>query len=137
MTTDMLKRIAYGAILWLVPYVTAIPLMPLMQGDNTFFKTIMIVEGSLLGALLTALYFKDVEKDFLREGILLAVIWIAVNWLLDFVALLPFTGQSVPRYFIEIGLRYLAMVGPAVAVGWVLARKLEQNPGQAVRRAGA
>ena len=32
----------------------------------------------------------------------------AVNWLLDFVALLPFTKQTVPRYFMEIGLRYIA-----------------------------
>lgn len=133
----MLKRIAYGAILWLIPYVTAIPLMPLMESDNTFFKTIMIVEGSLLGALLIAHYFKDVEKDFLREGILLAAVWIAVNWLLDFAALLPFTSQSVPRYFIDIGLRYIGMAGPAVAVGWVLARKLERDPRRTAGRVGA
>lgn len=133
----MLKRIAYGAILWLIPYVTSIPLMPLIESDNKFFKTIMIVEGSLFGALLTAHYFKDVEKDFLREGILLAVVWIIVNWLLDFAALLPFTGQSIPRYFIEIGLGYLAMAAPAVAVGWVLSHKLERHSGQAIRQAGA
>lgn len=29
----MTKRLAYGAILWLIPYVTAIPLLPLMQSD--------------------------------------------------------------------------------------------------------
>ena len=124
----MLKRFAYGAILWLIPYVTAIPLSPLMQSDNVFFKTIMIVVGSFVGALLTALYFKDVKEDFLREGLLLAVAWLAVNWLLDFAALLPFTKQPIPRYFLEIGFRYVAMVWPTVAVGWVLSRKLEHCP---------
>jgi len=124
----MLKRIGYGAILWLIPYVTAIPLLPLMQSDNVFFKTIMIVVGTLVGALLTALYFKDVEKDFLREGLLLAAVWLAINWLLDFAALLPFTKQPLPRYFMEIGFRYIAMVWPVVAVGWLLSRKLEGRP---------
>jgi len=124
----MLKRIGYGAILWLIPYVTAIPLLPLMQSDNVFFKTIMIVVGTLVGALLTALYFKDVEKDFLREGLLLAAVWLVINWLLDFAALLPFTKQPLPRYFMEIGLRYIAMVWPVVAVAWLLSRKLERRP---------
>jgi len=50
-----------------------------------------------------------------------------VNWLLDFVALLPFTKQSVPRYFMEIGLRYIAMVAPTVSLGYVLGRKLESR----------
>jgi len=122
---QMLKRLGFGGILWLVPYVTAIPLMPLIQSDPTFFKTIMIVVGTLVGGLLAVLYFLDVEKDFLKEGILLAVVWIVVNWLLDFVALLPFTKQSVPRYFMEIGLRYIAMVAPTVSLGYVLGRKLE------------
>ncbi len=119
----MLKRIGYGLILWVVPYVTAIPLMGLMKSDVTAFKTIMIVEGALLGAVLTVLYFLHVQADFLREGMMLAVVWIAVNWLLDFVALLPFSGHTVPRYFIEIGLRYLAIVAPTVAVGYVLERR--------------
>ena len=123
----MLKRLGYGAILWLVPYVTAIPLLPLMQSDTLFFKAIMIVVGSLVGALLTALYFKDVEKDFLREGLLVAAVWLAINWLLDFAALLPFTKQSIPRYFMEIGFSYIAMVWPVVAVGWVLSRKIEHR----------
>lgn len=120
----MLKRLAYGAILWLVPYVTAIPLLPLMQSDNALFKTIMIVEGALIGAALTAHYFEGVERDYLREGLLLAAVWIALNWLLDLVALLPFTKQTLPRYFAEIGLRYLAIAAPAVAVGYVLHRRL-------------
>ena len=41
----MLKKIGYGLILWVIPYVTAIPLMGLMQTDLIFFKTIMIVGG--------------------------------------------------------------------------------------------
>ncbi len=120
----MLKRIGLGVILWAVPYVTAIPLLPLMQSDLVFFKTIMIVEGALLGGLLTAIHFTRVQTGYLREGILLAAIWITLGWLLDLVALLPFTQQSVPRYFMEIGLRYLAITAPTVVVGYVMQRRI-------------
>jgi uncharacterized membrane protein YpjA len=84
-----------------------------------------------VGTALTAHYFQGVEHDHLREGIMLAAVWIVLNWLLDIVALLPFTKQSLPRYFAEIGLRYLAIAAPAVAVGYVLhhkARLTRQGP---------
>lgn len=116
----MMKKISYGLILWVVPYVTAIPLLPLMKSDLIFFKTIMVVEGSLLGGLLAALYFREVRSEFVREGLVVAGTWIALSWLLDFVALLPFSGHTVSRYFIEIGLRYVAIVAPTVSVGYVL-----------------
>lgn len=50
-----------------------------------------------------------------------------MNWVLDFVALLPFSGHSIPRYFIEIGARYLAIVVPLVAIGYVLEHRSQQN----------
>jgi uncharacterized membrane protein YpjA len=123
----MIKKLGYGLILWVIPYVTAIPLLGLMQRDLILFKTIMIVEGAFVGAVLTVMYFLDVKSDFLREGIVLAVVWIVVNWLLDVVALLPFTELTLPRYFLEIGLRYLAIVAPTVAVGFVLERRASRS----------
>lgn len=125
----MLMRLACGASLWLIPYVTAIPLMPLIHSDNTFFKTIMIVDGALLGAAQTAHYFLAVERDVLRDGLLFAAVSIALNWLLDIVALLPFTKQTLPRYFMEIGLPYLAIAASAVAVGYVHDKRVSSKRG--------
>jgi uncharacterized membrane protein YpjA len=123
----MLKKIGYGLILWVIPYVTAIPLLPLMRSDLVFFKTIMVVESSIVGAVLAASYFQSVERNFLREGIVLAAVWIVMNWLLDFVGLLPFSDLSLGRYFIEIGLRYLAIAALAVAIGYVLQKKRSEG----------
>ncbi len=44
-----------------------------------------------------------------------------VNW--GLVALLPFTGHTIPRYFIEIGGLYVAMAAPLVAIGYVLEQR--------------
>ncbi len=124
----MMKRIGYGLILWVIPYVTAIPLLSLMKRDLIFFKTIMMLEGALMGVVLTVWYFLEVKGGFLREGLSLAAIWILVGWLMDFVALLPFAELTLSRYFLEIGLRYLAITAPTVAVGFVLERKAVQVP---------
>ena len=124
----MMKRIGYGLILWVIPYVTAIPLLSLMKRDLIFFKTIMMLEGALMGVVLTVWYFLEVKGGFLREGLSLAAVWILVGWLMDFVALLPFAELTLSRYFLEIGLRYLAITAPTVAVGFVLERKAVQVP---------
>ncbi len=123
----MMKKIGYGLVLWVVPYVTAIPLLPLMKSDLIFFKTIMVVEGALLGGVLAALYFREVQKDFLREGMIVATVWIILSWLLDFVALLPFSGHSIPRYFIEIGLRYFAILSPVGAIAYVIHARMGEK----------
>jgi len=124
----MLKRIAYGAVIWVVPFIAAIPLLSLNQNDPFVFKTLMVLVGALVGGLATAHYFLSVERDFLREAVLVTAVWLGINWLLDLVALLPFTGQSIDRYFLETGLRYLALAATILVLGFVLGRKLEASP---------
>ena len=121
----MLKKIGYGLIVWVVPFVAAIPLLGLMETDPIFFKTIMIVVGSIIGAVCTILYFNKVEKDFLKEGVILGLVWIAVNWLLDFGALLPLSKMPYGQYFAEIGLRYLVMLALTIPVGYILSKKVK------------
>ena len=121
----MLKKIGYGFIVWVVPYVSAIPLLGVMESDPIFFKTLMIVIGGLVGAICAALYFLKVEKDFLKEGIVLGLVWMIVNWLLDFGALLPLSKMPYGQYFAEIGLRYLVMPAMTVPIGYVLSKKIK------------
>jgi hypothetical protein len=133
----MTKKLGYGIVVWAIPYVTAIPLMGLMRGDETLLKTIMVVEGSIVGAAMTAHYFLDVRRNFLREGIWLGVTWLLVNWALDVVGILPFAGMALTQYFAEIGLRYLGIFAPTVAVGYVLGRRLEGTANREPLRAAA
>ncbi len=121
----MLKKIGYGFIIWVVPFISAIPLLGLMESDQIFFKTLMTVIGGLVGAVCVALYFKKVEKDYLREGIELGLVWLIINWLLDFAALLPLSKMPYLQYFKEIGLRYLVMPAMTVPLGYILSKKLK------------
>lgn len=121
----MLKKIGYGCVVWVVPFIAAIPLLGLMETDPIFFKTLMIIIGGIIGAICVALYFNNIEKDFLKEGISLGAIWLVVNWLLDFGALLPLSKMPVAQYFKEIGLRYLVMLAMTVPVGYILSKKIK------------
>jgi uncharacterized membrane protein YpjA len=121
----MLRKIGYGAVVWVVPYISAIPLLGLMQTDPIFFKTLMIVIGGITGAVCVSLYFPKVEKDFLKDGIVLGLVWLIVNWLLDFAALLPLSKMPYGQYFAEIGLRYLVMPAMTIPIGYVLSKKIK------------
>ena len=133
----MVKQIGYGIVVWTVPYVTAVALMDLMVNDRTAFTTVMIVEGALVGTVLACNYFRTVQKAFLREGIALATVWLCVNWALDFAALVPFADLTIWRYFVEIGFRYFAMFAPPVALGYVLATRLERSTAPRTERKAA
>jgi len=82
----------------------------------------MAMLGILVGCAFSAYYFLGVEGGYLREGIVTATTWIIVNWGLDVIALLPFTHQTLPQYFMEIGIEYLGMFGPLTAIGYLLER---------------
>lgn len=113
-----IRRLGYGMIVWAVPYATSLTMLPLIQRDTAFFGTIMIVEGSIVGTILTVAYFQHAAEPGVREGLLLGTTWLIENWLLDFVGVMPFTHTSIARYFVEIGLRYVPMIAFATAIGY-------------------
>ena len=120
------KIALYGFLAWLVPFVSAF-FFYTREGklsiDIFLFKTIMIVVGSLTGAILLVSYFKKVNENYLREGILVGVIWFCLNILLDLLVLVPMSKMPIPDYFAQIGLRYLVMPAMSIAVGASLTNK--------------
>jgi uncharacterized membrane protein YpjA len=91
--------------------------------DIFLFKTIMIVVGSITGAFLLVSYFKKITVDYLKEGIIVGVVWFGINILLDLLVLIPMSGMSISNYFTQIGLRYLVIPAMSIAVGTTLANK--------------
>ena len=123
-----LRTLLFGFLIWLIPFIISIFFFN-QKGElqvNVFlFKSIMIVVGSISAAYLVVNYFKGITSQYLREGIIAGLVWLAVNWLLDIAILIPMSGMSFSDYFIEIGIRYLSIPAFAIAVG----AALEQKPG--------
>lgn len=114
----LIRQLGYGIIVWAVPYATSLALIPLIQRDPTFFGTIMIVEGSIVGTMLAVAYFQHAPRADAVHGVMLGSVWMIENWLLDFVGVVPFTHTTIERYFLDIGLRYVPMVAIAAAIGY-------------------
>jgi uncharacterized membrane protein YpjA len=121
-----LKNILYGFLAWLVPFIVSF-FFYTREGKLTIdiflFKTIMIVVGSITGAFLLVSYFKKITVDYLKEGIIVGVVWFGINILLDLLVLIPMSGMSISNYFTQIGLRYLVIPAMSIAVGTTLANK--------------
>ena len=121
-----LKISLYGFIAWLIPFVSAFFFYTRevkLNIDIFLFKTIMIIVGSVTGAILLVSYFRKINADYLKEGILVGIIWFCVNIVLDLLILIPMSGMAIPDYFTQIGLRYLMMPAMSIAVGAAIANK--------------
>lgn len=119
-----LKIVLYGFIVWFVPFIVSFAFVD-QQGnftiDETFFKSIMVVTGALVGVVLAVRYFRDVETNYVNEGIVLGVIWLVINLALDLSMVFGgFFQMGVMDYFTDIGLRYLAMPIYTIGMGYAL-----------------
>jgi uncharacterized membrane protein YpjA len=127
MTKKMfLKLIGFGFLTWLIPFLGSFPFFSPEKGlliDLFLFKTIMIVLGTLVGTVFLVLYFKDIKNDYLKTGIIVGLVWLAINWILDFIFLLPMSGMPIGHYFTEIGLRYLSLPIFSIGLAYLLTKK--------------
>lgn len=122
-----LKNIFFGFLTWLIPFVLSFVFYSkegVLSIDIFLFKSIMIVISGLIGVSLLILYFKDIKKDYLIEGIAVGFSWLIINLILDLLILIPMSGMTYLDYFSQIGLRYLII--PTISIGMGLLLKIKQ-----------
>jgi uncharacterized membrane protein YpjA len=85
----------------------------------------MIVLFSILGALLLVIYFHRVNTGYLKEGIIVGIVWLVINWVLDLVVLVPMAKMGIGTYFGQIGLRYLMIPTMSIAIGYSIEKYKE------------
>lgn len=125
-TAKYFKLVFYGFLTWLIPFVVSFFFFTSEGGlsiDIFLFKTIMIVVGTISAVFLMVSYFKKIKSSFIKEGIIVGVVWFTMNILLDLLILIPMSGMSISDYFTQIGLRYLAIPAISIAIGTALANK--------------
>ena len=118
----LLKLGLFGFLVWLVPFLVGL-LFYTPEGelavDVFFFQTLMIILESITAAALLVKYFKNVRKDFVKQGFIVGLYWFAINILLDILIVLPMSGMGVGTYLAHIGFRYLMIPVMSIALGFV------------------
>ncbi len=121
-----LEILLYGIIIWIIPFITGFFFYTpegQLSVDIYLFKTIMILIGNLTGVILLVIYLKKLNENFLKESILIGLVWLLINYILDFIVLIPMSKMGIGDYFIQIGLRYLLLPITSIAFGYVLDKK--------------
>jgi hypothetical protein len=118
----------FGLIVWLIPFIISFAFVDRNGNfliEETFFKSIMIVAGGIVGVVLAIKYFEDVETDYVREGVLLGTVWLVINLAIDLSMVYSgFFSMTVNQYFMNIGMRYLIMPIYTSGMGYILMQKL-------------
>jgi uncharacterized membrane protein YbhN (UPF0104 family) len=114
------KAVIFGILVWLIAFIAALLIFPLRESARPLFESIMPVVVTVATVIFAVLYFRRVSKDHAREGILLGVLWFAINVVIDLPLMLTGPiGMSLGEYMADIGLTYLII--PAVTMGFGLA----------------
>ncbi len=124
MKNKLVKNILYGFLAWLIPFISAFFFYSRegeLSIDIFLFKSIMIVVGTITAVVLLVSYFKTINKDYVKEGVLIGIVWLAISILLDVLILIPMSGMTMGEYFTQIGLRYLSIPAISIAMGVALA----------------
>jgi hypothetical protein len=117
-----LRLILYGILTWLIPFGIS---LFLYGPDGTLtigifaFKSLMIISGAAVGALLIYLYLRSLPSgtNWLSAGITIGISWLLINWALDLLVIVALFGMGGPEWFIEIGSRYLVIPAMAILAG--------------------
>lgn len=124
------KNILLGFLSWLIPFAVSFlfykPDGELIIPYSTFKSTIMVV-GTLSGCYLLLRYFKLVDTDFIRNGVIVGLSWFAINIILDAIILIPIIKTTFADYFMSIGLSYIAIPTISIAMGYLLERRVKEN----------
>ena len=81
----------------------------------------MPVVITLTVVLLSAAYFKDVNTNFLKEGIIIGGSWFLISILIDLILFMPSSPMqmSFTNYMMDIGLTYLIIPPVTVGMGYM------------------
>ncbi|MFA5248090.1 MAG: hypothetical protein WC415_02485 [Patescibacteria group bacterium] len=82
----------------------------------------MVVSATWFTAFLIIKYFKIVDKNYVKEGLLLGFLWMVMNLVLDMVTLVPM-GKAIGDYLPQIGLGYLMIPAMTILAGKILENK--------------
>ena len=115
----------YGFMIWLIPFVVSVLIYPIHDTNRALFESIMPVTLTASLVLFSILYLRKVESDFLREGLMIGVMWFAISLVIDLILFIPESPMqmSFGEYMMDIGITYFSMPIICIGFGYLLENK--------------
>jgi hypothetical protein len=113
-----IKITLIGAIVWLGTFVVRAFLFT-PEGNPSFnvllTQNIFFITQTLFAMLALLYYMKGLQHNFIREGVVIGIIWFVVSCLLDFAILMPLFNIKFDAWLLEIMPSYFAL--PILSIG--------------------
>ena len=119
------KLVGFGFLIWLIPFLVSFVIFPLRNTHRPLFESIMPVVLVLAVMIISVLYFKKIEKESLKEGVIAGVLWFILSLVIDLLLFLPASPMqmSFSDYMVDIGLTYLIILMIPIGIGFLVREK--------------
>lgn len=119
------KLVGFGFLIWLIPFLVSFVIFPLRNTNRPLFESIMPVVLVLAVMIISVLYFKKIEKESLKEGLIAGVLWFVLSLVIDLMLFLPSSPMqmSFSDYMMDIGLTYLIILMIPIGIGALVNKK--------------
>jgi hypothetical protein len=113
----IIKITGFGFIVWLIP--TIITLLVSYLKFMSFFDVISALAIAVTVIVFTYLYFRDINVNLVKEGVIIGMVWLIMSLILDIVLIyLGITKLSLMEYAIYVAPLYVIV--PAITIGFGL-----------------
>jgi uncharacterized membrane-anchored protein len=113
----ILEIIGFGFIVWLIPTIVTYFASDAGSVQLYDFTASVAIGGSAV--VLSYIYFKDITSHFVREGVILAIVWVLITIVLDVVLIyLGISKTSLIEYAVTVVPLYVII--PAITIGFGL-----------------
>lgn len=119
------KALLYGFLTWLCVFLIGMITFVVHNSNRPLFESIMAVSTTTISMIFALMYFKNVEKNHIKEGVYVGLIFFLVNILID-LPLFLFGGPmktTFGEYMADIGLTYLLYFAVTIGIGYALMKK--------------
>jgi uncharacterized membrane protein YpjA len=119
--TFLRRALLFGLFIWLLPFAVAFIIFPLRESARPLFESVMPVAISVVTVVLGIRYLRTVNRNLVREGVLLGLMWLAICIIID-APLMLLGGpmkMTVAEYAADIGVTYLMI--PVITIGLAVA----------------
>lgn len=103
------KRIvAYGLVVWLVPFAISLVLFGVREANRALFESLITVVGVAVAVVASVLFLRSVRDVRLVSGVAVGFSWAAISIAIDLPIFLFVFQMPLADYAADIALTYLA-----------------------------
>lgn len=119
------KLIGFGFLIWLIPFLVSFVIFPLRSSNRPLFESIIPVTLVFAVMVFSVLFFKKGEKQSLREGVIVGIVWFIISIVIDLLLFLPPSPMqmSFVDYMMDIGLTYLIILIIPIGIATLINKK--------------